>query len=118
MTDVIPVTNVLGGINDFSNVSFRNFTVMNAEMNMHNNTGNVPMPSPWLNPPQNNLQTDSLTVQQVALNDQIRESETNLNAQHEVRFRPGNANRCECCGNEYVLNRSCCSSSRFKSKKL
>ena len=33
---------------------------------------------------QNDLQTESLTAQQVALNDQIRESETNLNAQHEV----------------------------------
>lgn len=59
---------------------------MNAEMNMHNaNPGTVNIPSPWLNPPPpNNIQTDSLTAQQVALNDQIRESETNLSAQHEV----------------------------------
>ena len=63
---------------------------MNAEMNsvLRNSTPNsVSMnvtPTPWLNPPLNDVQTESLTAQQVALNDQIRESETNLNAQHKV----------------------------------
>lgn len=67
---------------------------MNAEMNkslMNSNATPVPMnmtgpPSPWINPPQN-LQIETLTAQQVALNDQIRESETNLSAQHEVNRR-------------------------------
>lgn len=56
---------------------------------MHNsNLGsvslNLPNTTQWLNTSQNNIQTDTITAQQVALNDQIRESETNLNAQHEV----------------------------------
>lgn len=65
--------------------------VINAELNnvIHtNNLGSVSLnisgATQWLNTPQNNLQTESLTAQQVALNDQIRESETNLSAQHEV----------------------------------
>lgn len=70
--------------------SLRRLSVMNTEMNnvLRNSTPNsVPInipPTQWLNPPQNDLQTESLTAQQVALNDQIRESETNLNAQHKV----------------------------------
>lgn len=66
-------------------------TVINAEIKNvmpNNNTSsvgiNVPTVTPWMNTSQNDLQTESLTAQQVALNDQIRESETNLNAQHEV----------------------------------
>lgn len=66
---------------------------MNAELNnsLHNSNStpspspNLPSNAPWMNQNQNNLQTESLTAQQVTLNDQIRESETNLNAQHEVR---------------------------------
>lgn len=63
---------------------------MNAEMNnvLRNSTPtSISMnmtPTPWLNPPLNDIQTESLTAQQVTLNDQIRESETNLNAQHKV----------------------------------
>lgn len=65
---------------------------MNAELNnsIHNSTStpippsNLPTNPPWMSQNQNNLQTESLTAQQVALNDQIRESETNLSAQHEV----------------------------------
>ncbi len=67
------------------------FSDMNADRNnaVHNSNSTPALqmsgPSPWINPP-SNLQIESLTAQQVALNDQIRESETNLSAQHEVKI--------------------------------
>lgn len=69
-------------------------TFINAEIKNvmpNNNTSSlgisVPTVTPWMNTSPNDLQTESLTAQQVALNDQIRESETNLNAQHEVMLQ-------------------------------
>lgn len=69
---------------------------MNMELNGHASRSAPPPPPPplppsalgnavhWLASSQNTVSVEMLTAQQVALNDQIRESETNLSAQHAV----------------------------------